>query len=466
MLRFMVIVAALIIAGMHSPRAVDVEVGFGKADITPDLARHTVWMAGYGINRRATGVHDALWARAVVFREGASKLALVSVDLVGLQRPAVIAVREQLPDYQHVLVASTHNHEGPDVIGLWGPSQLESGVDSAYVEFVVERIVDAVKAAEATLTPAWAAYGTAEAPELLLDSRLPLVKDPILRAVKFTAVDGRPLGLLLQFSNHPESLGPQSTLVTADFPHYTIEALEARYRVPVAYFTGAIGGLMTNPAEFRARGGTVVQAGTFEFAEAYGEAVARVFDKALAAAESVDLSPLVASAAQVFVPLANPGYRQGRAMGVLTREAFTWTGTADSGGASLPHQQVEGDIALETEVAYIRAGELHIAGIPGELYPELVYGEYQSPAEPNADFLSATTEPPVMEILPGDKALILGLANDEVGYIIPKRQWDDVAPFAYGRNEKQYGEVNSVGPEVAPILMQALEQLVRQASRW
>jgi hypothetical protein len=338
-------------------------------------------------------------------------------------------------------------------------------VDSGYVEFVVERIVEAVKAAEATLTPAWAAYGTAAAPELLLDPRLPLVKDPILRAVKFTAVDGRPLGLLLQFSNHPESLGPDNTLVTADFPHYTIKALEARYRVPVAYFTGAIGGLMTNPAEFTAPDGTVVQAGTFEFAEAYGAAVARAFDEALGAAESLDLSPLVASAAPVYVPLANPGYRQGRAIGVLTRAAFAWTGTPDSGGVRLPDQQIEGDIALETEVAYLRVGELHIAGIPGELYPELVYGEYQTPADPNADFPNAATEPPVMAILPGEKALIFGMANDEIGYIIPKRQWDDVAPFAYGRSEKQYGEVNSVGPEVARILMEALAQLVRQALR-
>lgn len=465
MVRFTVIVGAFLLAGMQSPGASDVEVGFGKADITPDLARHAVWMAGYGNNRRATGVHDTLWARAVVLREGASKLALVSVDLVGLQRLAVMKVRDRLPGYLHILVASTHNHEGPDVIGLWGPSERESGVDPAYVEFVVERIVEAVKAAEGTLTPARAAYGTAEAPELLLDPRLPLVKDPILRAVNFTAADGRPLGLVLQFSNHPESLGPQNTLVTADFPHYTIKALEARHGVPVAYFSGAIGGLMTNPPEFPAPGGTVVKAGTFAFAEAYGEAVARVFDEALAAAEPLRLSPLAASTTPVFVPLANPGYRQGRALGVLSRQAFAWIGRADSAGERLPDSQVEGDIALETEVAYVRAGDLHIAGIPGELYPELVYGEYQSPAEPNADFPDAPTEPPVMAILPGNKALILGLANDEIGYIIPKRQWDDVAPFAYGRNEKQYGEVNSVGPEVAPILMKALQQQVRQASR-
>ena len=453
------------LAALPPPQADDVEVGFGKVNITPDLDRHVAWMAGYRNNLRATGVHDPLWARAVVLREGEAKLALVSVDLVGLQRPAVMKVRERLPGYLHILIASTHNHEGPDVIGLWGPSQLESGVDPTYVDFVIERIVEAVKAAEGNLMPARATYGTAEAPELVVDSRMPLVKDPVLRAVKFTAPDGTAIGLLLQFSNHPESLGSRNTLITADFPHYTIEALEARHGVPVAYFTGAVGGLMSNPSEFRTPDGTVLSDGTFAFAEAYGEAVARVFDEALTSAEPLQLSPLTAGAVPVIVPLANPGYRQGRALGVLSRQAYAWTGRVDSAGEELPAEQIEGDIALETEVAYVRVGDLHIAGIPGELYPELVYGEYQSPADPNADFPDAPTEPPVMATLPGTKAMIFGLANDEVGYIIPKRQWDDVAPYAYGRSEQQYGEVNSVGPEVAPILMEALQRAVRQASR-
>jgi len=39
------------------------------------------------------------------------------------------------------------------------------------------------------------------------------------------------------------------------------------------------------------------------------------------------------------------------------------------------------------------------------------------------------------------------------------------APFAYGRYEEQYGDVNGVGPEVVLILMEALQRLVRQASR-
>ena len=36
--------------------------------------------------------------------------------------------------------------------------------------------------------------------------------------------------------------------------------------------------------------------------------------------------------------------------------------------------------------------------------------------------------------------MLIGLANDEVGYIIPKRQWDEKPPFCYGRQKAQYGK--------------------------
>ena len=72
-------------------------------------------------------------------------------------------------------------------------------------------------------------------------------------------------------------------------------------------------------------------------------------------------------------------------------------------------------------------------------------------------------EPAITRIIPGgDKAklIVLGLANDEIGYIIPKRQWDAVAPFASGRSSSQYGEINSVGPDTAGLLMLALRYAV------
>ena len=58
--------------------------------------------------------------------------------------------------------------------------------------------------------------------------------------------------------------------------------------------------------------------------------------------------------------------------------------------------------------------------------------------------------------------MIIGLANDEVGYILPKRQWDEKPPFTYGRKTAPYGEVNSLGPDTGPTLCDAFRKMVRE----
>jgi hypothetical protein len=57
--------------------------------------------------------------------------------------------------------------------------------------------------------------------------------------------------------------------------------------------------------------------------------------------------------------------------------------------------------------------------------------------------------------------MLVGLGNDELGYFVPKRQWDEKPPFAYGRKTAQYGEVNSVGPDTAAVICEVFRDLVR-----
>jgi hypothetical protein len=119
-------------------------------------------------------------------------------------------------------------------------------------------------------------------------------------------------------------------------------------------------------------------------------------------------------------------------------------------------------MAIVTEVSCLKLGELMVFNIPGELYPEMVYGKFQEPADPAADFPDAPLEPTAASLAPSDKWLLIGLASDEVGYIIPRRQWDEASPFCYGRAKSQYGEINSCGPQTAPILMKALAECARR----
>src|SRR6478735_12155116 len=146
-------------------------VGFGEVDVSPTLGAKPVYMAGFGQNRTATKIHDPIMARAVVLSDGSKKVALVCVDVVGLFLPTVERVRAKLPGFAYVMVSSTHNHEGPDTLGLWGSSPFKSGVDPEYLTRVVEGAAAAVKKADAAVTPATAKIGTAKGPELLHDGR-------------------------------------------------------------------------------------------------------------------------------------------------------------------------------------------------------------------------------------------------------------------------------------------------------
>ena len=100
--------------------------------------------------------------------------------------------------------------------------------------------------------------------------------------------------------------------------------------------------------------------------------------------------------------------------------------------------------------------------IPGEIYPELVLGRVATPAEPGADYPDAPAEPAIYPAMPTKYKMVVGLANDELGYVIPKRQWDARKPYCYGRDKPQYGEGNSVGPDAARVICEAFAGLTRR----
>lgn len=459
---------ALLFTSTLSLQAAEFSVGYAQTDITPkvDPKGKAVWIAGYGTNRPAIGVHDPLWARVFVIESGDQKVALAILDLVGLQYPEVERIREKLDGFSYVLVASTHQHEGPDVIGMWGERFLKSGVDPEYIDVVVDKTAEAINEAAANVEPALAKYGTAKNEEILRDSRLPYAKDGIIRVLHFTRKsDGSNLGVLLQQNCHPESLASRNQYITADFNYFTIKQLEEKYDCPVASFSGAVGGLMALPKHITDDDGNELEDGNFEYAEVYGTKLARLTVEAIESATPTDLAPIVCSPVICYMPIDNTAYKLGFRAKVLVRDAYVWND--DPWAEDLTPFEVRKHLnqraALKTEVAYLRLGEVHLAGIPGEAYPESIYGTFQEPVEPNVDFPDAPLETPLVDILPGEKILIIGLANDEVGYIIPKRQWDDVAPYAYGRKSRQYGEINSCGPEMAPITYKSLEKAVANA---
>lgn len=454
-----VMLVSLLFAAPSFAADTQLRVAFGEVDVSPKLdPAKPVYMAGFGHNRKATAIHDPIMARAIVLDDGKAKIALVSVDVVGLFLPFVETIREQLPEFKYVLVSSTHNHEGPDTVGLWGSSPFVCGVDDEYMKSMREKIVAMVKEAAGKLQPAQPRIGRKNIPELLHDGREPQVLHDELVVLEFRK-DAKLIGLVVQWNCHPETLGSKNTEISSDYVAATVARLKKEYGCPIVYLTGTVGGLMTSlNVPIKDAAGKEWKDGTFEKTNLYGEKLAEKAIECMKASEELKLAPFEVRTRSFLLPVDNPLYRAGWKMNVLRRSMFSWSGDPYEKDPKTS-TDINKPTACRTEIGYLKLGDLEVAAIPGEIYPELVLGKIQDPVDPGADFKDAPKEPHIHGVTQAKFRMIVGLANDEIGYIIPKRQWDEKEPFCYGRNKSQYGEVNSLGAETAPILMKVYSEL-------
>jgi hypothetical protein len=138
-------------------------VGFGRVKISPDLSdtNHPIWLAGFSQKRAATAVHDDLWAVACVVDDGVSRVGIVALDAVGFFHDDAVAVRRSCdPQWRldYTVVCSTHDHSAPDLLGLWGPNYLHTGVNAGYRAQVRAGATRALGEAVGALQPARVAF--------------------------------------------------------------------------------------------------------------------------------------------------------------------------------------------------------------------------------------------------------------------------------------------------------------------
>jgi len=499
-------------------------VGTCKRDITPispllagayqakfgvaGAVNHTdpIFMAGFGNDRRATGYNDRLWARGVVLDGKGGRVAIVSVDLIGYFKNEIDTIRGLVAPkskIDFVLVSSTHEHEGPDTVGLWGESELSTGIDYAYLDFVNESVADCIDEAAGKLERARVFYATGNSAGLSLgtdpeddgfgvsdgkvlagDAALApategRIVDPKLTIMQLTKRNGRSLDVLatlVNFGSHPESMGSNNTLITSDFPHYVRERIEARYGGLAIWMAGDLGVLqgpldidVLDPAT-----GLPAPRRTFRFAEVHGTQLA---DRAITAIDGVRLkkgkpnpsngapSPKIAHATvdPVAIPLANPYFRFFIAIGVLDVRRTLYTDGAPDTSVGFPYPAPFDGIPLalgedlQTEVSALRIGDGAIAVVPTELDPQ-IGNSYRA----------------LIQGATGAKhSFIAGLGNDEIGYQVPFAKWDDschaCAPFILG-GVPEFCPVqpidcntvfqNNVGQQVDPKITEAFEQAV------
>lgn len=110
----------------EGPVAVEsnLRAGVAKVDITPAEVKQ---LEVVGHRRKVTGVRDPLRAGVLVLDDGQTKVAIVTLDLIGAYSEIVKLARQQIEKETgipaaNIMVAASHNHSGPgfDAKSEWG----------------------------------------------------------------------------------------------------------------------------------------------------------------------------------------------------------------------------------------------------------------------------------------------------------------------------------------------------------
>ncbi|MBN2314664.1 MAG: neutral/alkaline non-lysosomal ceramidase N-terminal domain-containing protein [Sedimentisphaerales bacterium] len=230
-------------------------VGSAKINITP---KKPIPMSGYGSRKDPfKGVHDELFARAIVIGDGTRKAAIVSVDVIGLSHDAFQKVTDRIKEVSgiepdHVLLCPAHNHGGP-VTNVY--NKTKSRDVEAYVAELHENIATVVKEASGRLESARIGVGRGEC--LMNINRrarhpqqgITLGRNPYgpcdheVAVVLIADAQGNPVTVLFNWACHGTVMGPQNYLITGDWPGAAARFIETTMggRVIAPVIIGASG---------------------------------------------------------------------------------------------------------------------------------------------------------------------------------------------------------------------------------
>ncbi len=240
-------------------------------------------MALYGyphVERVSTGVHDPLLATVVVLCDDADDtVVLASLDILMIDPAFARDLRRDVAQAvgcsaSGVFIGCTHTHSGPVTSQLFGWRDDVAMPPAApdYLRFLKSQVVAAAATAAHGLVSAEIAWTRADATGVGGNRRTPGgLTDPEcgILALRETGAKQELLGLVLVYGMHPTVLHEDSTLVSADFPHYTRREVQEHVGrpIPVVYFTAPSGN--QSPRHF-------VDGQTFAEAERLGRRLGKV----------------------------------------------------------------------------------------------------------------------------------------------------------------------------------------------
>lgn len=411
-------IAALCVALVAA--APGLRMGVDRIDITPPLSMKAS-LGGYGerMSRPATGIHDRVWAKAMVLRQGGRRFAIVTADILGFPPGFKDAVAGRLAASgwraDDVLLLASHSHTSIDFMAINQRNRLgipQMGVfQQALFEHTRDRVARVIQGAAHAPVAVRVGSGKMHLPAWNRNRRAGCTEvDDALTLLRVDTAAGRPLAVLVNWTAHPTFMDAEDMEFSADWPGHLQRRLEAVVGpgVTAMFCNGAEGDQSPTP-----RGG----ANGYERAQRYGEALA---EQALAlwrSVRTVEAGELVVHVQPIALP--TPAWHPD----------FMRTGGAEYGMTPQAAAAVLAQLApASSHSTSVRIGDFALVGIPGEMAADL----------------GLEVKRQVRERTGVRHVAIGGLADEWLSYLLTPEQY---RKGGYEASMSLYGE--KLGPVVA-----------------
>ncbi len=253
-IRGLLLTTVLVVFSVQLNAQANFQVGAAKLEITPSEA---LPMWGYGDRHDALsdGKLDPLFAAAVVIQAGASKLAIVGLDLGRAPNEASLQhIRAKIKNatgIEHSFIAGSHTHHGP-VLELSDEDGKGKGrFDAAlrYYKQLEGAIVAAIVAANTNLVPAKLASGVFQLDGFNRNRHTKFEPKPVDRdfgVLRFDDAAGKAIAVLLNYTAHPTSIPSSVRKYSADFVGALKATIEKEIGGVAVFMQGASGDQSTN----------------------------------------------------------------------------------------------------------------------------------------------------------------------------------------------------------------------------
>ena len=214
--------------------AQDLKVGAGKRIITPNPLLPVSGGVGPGAPSREK--QGELTARAVVLDKGDTKLAIVSLDLLGFPSVLCDRVRAKVPRIpgKNIMIGSTHTHSAPDCYGFSKASNLE------FIDMVCTKAAEAINEAIDNQRPAKIKIATGEANgKIAYNYYAPDLYDRRMSVIQAIGADDKAIATMVNYAVHPEVLGNSQGILSPDLVGPLTDKLEEKVGGMGIFMNGA-----------------------------------------------------------------------------------------------------------------------------------------------------------------------------------------------------------------------------------